>query len=71
MWMPDLRHDDYAAFRRQFERDAIWARMVAAGDRLPALPLIEVDLGPIHLDRMRQTRFCRCQRSLSSTGAVS
>jgi len=55
MSVHDLRHDDYAAFRRQFERDAIWVRMVAAGDRLPSLPLIEVDLGPIHLDRMRRT----------------
>src|SRR4051812_13787744 len=29
--------------------------MVAPGDRLPPLPLVEVDLGPIRLDRMRQT----------------
>ncbi|RZU54370.1 peroxiredoxin [Krasilnikovia cinnamomea] len=46
---------DAAAVRHQFERDAIWSRMVAPGDRLPAVPVVEVDLGPIHLDRMRQT----------------
>lgn len=48
-----LRHDEDVAFRRQFERDGIWSRMVAAGDHLPQLPLVEVDLGPIRLDRMR------------------
>ncbi|GIF22998.1 hypothetical protein Ate02nite_57280 [Paractinoplanes tereljensis] len=29
--------------------------MVAVGDRLPDLPLLEVDLGAIHLSRLRQT----------------
>ncbi|MFI5934690.1 redoxin domain-containing protein [Actinoplanes sp. NPDC051494] len=46
---------DDAAFRLQFERDAIWDRMVAAGDRVPDLPLLEVDLGPIHLRRLCDT----------------
>jgi peroxiredoxin len=46
---------DAEALRLQFERNAIWNRMVSAGDRLPAVPLVEVDLGPIHLDRLRQT----------------
>jgi peroxiredoxin len=49
-----LRHDEEVAFRRQFERDGIWSRMVAAGDQLPQLPLVEVDLGPIRLERMRE-----------------
>jgi peroxiredoxin len=48
-----LRQDEELAFRRQFERDGIWSRMVAPGDMLPELPLVEVDLGPIRLDRMR------------------
>ncbi len=46
---------DAAALREQFERNAIWNRMAAPGDRLPALPLIEADLGPIHLDRLLHT----------------
>jgi peroxiredoxin len=51
-----VRHrDDAEAFRLQFERNAIWNRMVAAGDRLPIVPLIEADLGPIHLDRLLHT----------------
>ena len=51
-----IRHGvDDQAFRLQFEGNAIWNRMVAAGDRLPDLPLLEVDLGPIHLDRLRDT----------------
>jgi peroxiredoxin len=29
--------------------------MVTAGDLLPDLPLLEVDLGPIHLNRLRDT----------------
>jgi peroxiredoxin len=49
-----LRQDEEVAFRRQFERDGIWSRMVAPGDRLPELPLVEVDLGPIRMDRMRR-----------------
>jgi len=34
---------------------ALSARMVTAGDRLPLQPLVEVDLGPIHLDRLLHT----------------
>lgn len=44
-----------AAFRAQLARDAIWSRMVSPGDRLPSLHLLEADLGPIHLDRLRMT----------------
>ena len=29
--------------------------MVKPGDRLPSVPLLEADLGPIHLDRLRRT----------------
>jgi peroxiredoxin len=51
-----VRHSgDAEAFRLQFERNAIWHRMISPGDRLPSVPLLEVDLGPIHLDRMRRT----------------
>lgn len=46
---------DETAFRRQFEKDAVWSRMIAPGGRVPALPLIEVDLGPVHLGRLLQT----------------
>ncbi|BFU44707.1 redoxin domain-containing protein [Krasilnikovia sp. MM14-A1004] len=52
---PARGRGDAAAVRHQFERDAIWSRMVAPGDRLPAVPVVEVDLGPIHLDRLRRT----------------
>jgi peroxiredoxin len=51
-----VRHGvDDQAFRLQLESSAIWNRMVVAGDRLPDLPLLEVDLGPIHLRRLRDT----------------
>jgi len=51
-----VRHGiDDQAFRLQFESTAIWNRMVAAGDRLPDIPMLEVDLGPIHLNRLRDT----------------
>jgi peroxiredoxin len=43
------------ALRRQFERDRVWSRMVGPGARVPVLPLVEVDLGPIHLDRLLRT----------------
>ena len=46
---------DEEALRRQFDRDAIWDRMVKPGDRLPSATLLEADLGPIHLDRLRLT----------------
>jgi len=50
---PDPETD--AAFRRQLARDAIWHRIVSPGDRLPSLHLLEADLGPIYLDRLRLT----------------
>jgi peroxiredoxin len=49
------RPADDEALRRQFDRDAIWNRMVKPGIRLPSQPLLEADLGPIHLDRLRAT----------------
>jgi peroxiredoxin len=49
------RRDEDAAVRRQFEKDAVWSRMVTPGARVPDLPLIEVDLGPIHLRRLLGT----------------
>lgn len=45
---------DEAALHRRFDRD-IWDRLVTPGDRLPSMPLLEADLGPIHLDRLRLT----------------
>jgi peroxiredoxin len=53
--LQDLHEYEQCTFREQFERDAIWSRMVAAGDRIPMLPLVEVDLGPIDPGRMLQT----------------
>ncbi|MFG1607680.1 redoxin domain-containing protein [Actinoplanes sp. NPDC049265] len=44
-----------AEFARLVERNALHQRMVTAGDRLPIEPLVEVDLGPIHLDRLLRT----------------
>ena len=49
------RRAEEAAVRRQFEKDAVWSRMIAPGGRVPELPLIEVDLGPIHLRRLLDT----------------
>jgi peroxiredoxin len=43
------------AFTHLIDRNAPWLRMVAPGDRLPIRPLVEVDLGPIHLDRLLRT----------------
>ncbi|GAA2643073.1 redoxin domain-containing protein [Paractinoplanes durhamensis] len=51
----DLRRVDDEAFRHLLDRNAIWSRMVAVGDRLPSLQLVEADLGPIRLDRLRLT----------------
>lgn len=51
----DLRRVDHEAFQQLLDRNAIWKRMVAAGDRLPLEPLFEVDLGPVHPDRMLAT----------------
>ncbi len=51
---PQLRPGD-PALRRQLDRDAIWHRLVKPGDRLPSAVLLEADLGPIHLDRLRMT----------------
>src|SRR5882724_345796 len=53
--VPAPRRGDADVLRRQFERDAIWDRMVKPGDRLPSEVLLEADLGPIHLDRLRVT----------------
>jgi peroxiredoxin len=52
--VPVLRPDT-DLLRRQFDRDAIWQRLVKPGSRLPSAVLLEADLGPIHLDRLRQT----------------
>ncbi|MFF5295849.1 redoxin domain-containing protein [Paractinoplanes globisporus] len=52
---PAARRTDDEALRRQFDRDAIWDRLVKPGDRLPSATLLEADLGPIHLDRLRMT----------------
>jgi peroxiredoxin len=52
---PAQRRADEDVLRRQFDRDSIWHRMVRPGDRLPSMPLLEADLGPIHLDRLRMT----------------
>jgi len=49
------RRAEEEAVRRQFEMDAVWSRMIAPGGRVPDLPLIEVDLGPIHLRRLLHT----------------
>ncbi|AEV85653.1 Peroxiredoxin Q [Actinoplanes sp. SE50] len=49
------RRTDDQQFRLQLESNAIWNRMVTPGDRLPDMPLLEVDLGPIHLNRLRDT----------------
>jgi peroxiredoxin len=49
------RRAEEAAVRRQFEKDAVWSRMIAPGGRVPDLPLIEVDLGPVHLRRLLDT----------------
>src|SRR4051812_10715475 len=52
---PARRPADAETLRRQFDRDAIWNRLVKPGHRLPSQPLLEADLGPIHLDRLRLT----------------
>jgi peroxiredoxin len=52
---PVQRRADEDALRRQFDRDSIWDRMVKPGDLLPSMPLLEADLGAIHLDRLRMT----------------
>jgi peroxiredoxin len=49
------RRAEEESVRRQFEKDAVWSRMIAPGGRVPDLPLIEVDLGPIHLRRLLDT----------------
>ena len=53
--VPPQRLGDTEALRRQFDRDAVWQRMVRPGDRVPSAVLLEADLGPIHLDRLRMT----------------
>jgi peroxiredoxin len=52
--VPGQRRGD-PALRKQFDRDAIWHRLVKPGDQLPSVVLLEADLGPIHLDRLRMT----------------
>lgn len=52
---PARRSVDEDVFRRQLDRDSIWHRMVKPGDTLPSIPLLEADLGAIHLDRLRMT----------------
>jgi peroxiredoxin len=52
---PAQRRADEEALRRQFDRDSIWHRLVKPGARLPSVPLLEADLGVIHLDRLRMT----------------
>jgi peroxiredoxin len=49
------RTNDAEVLRQQFYRDAIWQRVVRPGDRVPSAVLLEADLGPIHLDRLRMT----------------
>ncbi|HEY0533837.1 MAG TPA: redoxin domain-containing protein [Actinoplanes sp.] len=49
------RTGDTETLRRQFDRDGIWQRTVRPGDRVPSAVLVEADLGPIHLDRLRMT----------------
>ncbi|WP_433825743.1 redoxin domain-containing protein [Actinoplanes sp. CA-015351] len=51
----DLRRVEGEAFQHLLERNSIWKRMVAVGDRLPALPIYETDFGPIHLNRLLDT----------------
>ncbi|MEV8510322.1 redoxin domain-containing protein [Actinoplanes sp. NPDC051475] len=53
--MHEAKRVDDVAFRRLMNRHDFWERMIGAGARLPIRPLIEVDLGPIHLDRMMGT----------------
>src|SRR5690349_6523476 len=53
--LPTSRRAEDEALRRQFDRDAIWDRVVRPGHRLPSTSLLEADLGPIHLDRLRLT----------------
>jgi len=54
MTTTSVHRADEIALHRQFDRD-IWDRLVRPGDRLPSMPLLEADLGPIHLDRLRMT----------------
>jgi peroxiredoxin len=52
--VPGQRRGD-PALRKQFDRDAIWHRLIKPGDQLPSVVVLEADLGPIHLDRLRMT----------------
>jgi peroxiredoxin len=52
--VPGRRRGD-PALRQRFDRDAILHRLVKPGDQLPSVVLLEADLGPIHLDRLRMT----------------
>jgi peroxiredoxin len=53
--VPGRRLGESEALLRQLDQDAIWHRLVKPGDRLPSAVLLEADLGPIHLDRLRMT----------------
>lgn len=64
------------AFERQLERDAVWSRMIAPGARIPDLPLIEADLGPVFLRRLLDTGplvlvFFRHGESAACTAALA
>jgi peroxiredoxin len=50
-----LSLSDAALRDRRLDRDDIWDRFVKPGVRLPSSHLLEADLGPIHLDRLRDT----------------
>jgi peroxiredoxin len=52
---PGRRLGDPEGLLRQLDQEAIWHRLVKPGDRLPSSVLLEADLGPIHLDRLRMT----------------
>jgi peroxiredoxin len=65
-----------AARNRQFERGGDGDRLVEAGYRLPSAVLLEADLGPIHLDRLRLTGpivlvFFRHASSVSGAAALA
>ncbi len=50
-----VRPSPDAAFQRQLERDAVWSRMISPGARIPDLPVVEADLGPVFLHRLLDT----------------
>jgi peroxiredoxin len=52
---PGRRLGESEALLRRLDQEAIWHRLVKPGDRVPSAVLLEADLGPIHLDRLRLT----------------